>query len=354
MTDQPPTNRPTNKPADAKSRHPFRRAVLRGLALILPPLLTIVVFLWAWHIIEDYVLVPLESTARGVIVWNLRDTRDAIPDGAQVMITKDGEDRLPLATPSDGSTSAGELERLAKAAGGTIVEFKQADRVYSKLENGKQWIPTDVYDVVVKDPGERLPDTADGFYGRYVDVTWLRRELVIPIFLCVFVLFLYLLGKFLAAGVGRILWNAGESIVHRLPIIRNVYSSVKQVTDFALSERELSFNRIVAVQYPRKGIWSLGFVTGQGMKDVADRAGEPVLAVLMPTSPMPATGFTIMVPKSEAIELDITMDQAIQFIVSCGVVTPPHQQQHAVAKHIAAALSQQTSPLSDDAALTST
>jgi uncharacterized membrane protein len=106
-----------------------------------------------------------------------------------------------------------------------------------------------------------------------------------------------------------------------------VYSSVKQVTDFIFSERDIEFNRVVAVQYPREGIWSIGFVTGESMLDIRSAANEPVLSLLMPTSPMPATGFTITVRKSETVDLDITIDQAIQFIVSCGVVVPLQQQQ---------------------------
>ena len=117
-----------------------------------------------------------------------------------------------------------------------------------------------------------------------------------------------------------------ERVINHVPIIRNVYSSVKQVTDFLFTEREMEFNRVVAVQYPSQGIWSIGFVTGESMQSLHDSIGEPVLSVLMPTSPMPATGFTITVPKSRTIDLGITVDQAIQFVVSCGVVVPINEQ----------------------------
>jgi len=138
---------------------------------------------------------------------------------------------------------------------------------------------------------------------------------------------LYFLGRFLAYGVGRVLYLALERSITQLPIIRTVYSSVKQVTDFVFSENETQFNRVVAVEYPRQGIWSIGFVTGEGMLDVRQAAGEPIISILIPTSPMPATGYTITVRKSETIELDITVDQAFQFIVSCGVVVPVVQMQ---------------------------
>ena len=105
------------------------------------------------------------------------------------------------------------------------------------------------------------------------------------------------------------------------------------------NEREIQFNRVVAVQYPREGIWSLGFVTGESLLDICAAANEPVLAVLMPTSPMPATGFVITVRKSEILDLNITLDQAIQFIVSCGVVSPPYEHSGDVAAQLSAAVS---------------
>ena len=117
-----------------------------------------------------------------------------------------------------------------------------------------------------------------------------------------------------------------ESIISQLPIIRTVYTSVKQVTDFVFSENEMEFTRVVAVEYPRKGIWSVGFVTGDGLRAVWETAGEPIVTILIPTSPMPATGYTITVRRSETIDLDISVDQAFQFIVSCGVVVPSPQQ----------------------------
>ena len=107
---------------------------------------------------------------------------------------------------------------------------------------------------------------------------WLPRRFVVPIFLCVFLLVLYLLGKFLAAGVGRFFWNQFERLIHRLPLVSNVYSSIKQVTDFLFSEPEMQYTRVVAIEYPRRGIWTLGFVTGEGMHDIQSATDEPVVS----------------------------------------------------------------------------
>jgi uncharacterized membrane protein len=264
------------------ANHPFRRAVLRGLGVVMPPLLTIVVFLWAWNLIAAYVLEPIEGAAQHVIVWAIWDARATEPSADQIQL-------------------------------------------YRQVPNG-QWIPREVYQTVNADPGRQDLRTPQSYFDRYVRICYLQRTTVIPLFLAVFILALYLLGKFLAAGMGRWIWASTEALIFRLPIIRHVYSAVKQVTDFIFSEQEIEFNRVVALEYPRKGIWSIGFVTGESMLGIRAAANEPVLSVLMPTSPMPATGFTITVRKSETVDLDLTVDQAIQFIVSCGVVVPFHQQ----------------------------
>ena len=271
----------STKNSPSHPQHPFRRAVLRGLAVVLPPLLTIVVFIWAWSLISGYVLRPVENVAAWALIrweWDVRRDRPGVV----------------------------EIER------------------YRQITTG-EWIPRHVYDEVNANPGTERPHTAYAYYRRYVRIEYLKPWIVIPAFLVAFISALYFLGRFLAAGMGRWMWASCEALIHRLPIIRNVYSSVKQVTDFVFSEQAIEFNRVVAVEYPRKGIWSVGFVTGESMLDIQSAANEPVLSVLMPTSPMPMTGFTITVRKSETVDLDLTIDQAIQFVVSCGVVIPPHQ-----------------------------
>lgn len=314
---------------EQKNRHPFRRAVLRGLALVMPTLLTIVIFLWAWSIIESYVLQPIEKGARHIIVWSIKDVHEVVPEGKVHIDQKD--ERV------EGFTFQGQ-------------KYVRFDPQQAK------WIPLLVRETVNASPSESPPTTAEAYYQRYVEVRYLKRKYVLPFFLCLFILALYFLGKFLAAGMGRMLWNFGEGFIHRLPIIRTVYSSAKQVSDFVFSERDIEYTRVVAVEYPRKGIWSIGFVTGESMGDLRRVANEPVVSVLMPTSPMPATGFTVTVPKRETVDLDITIDQAIQFVVSCGVVVPLHQQQEndKVTLAIAEAIAEQPGNGSPQPALATT
>jgi uncharacterized membrane protein len=298
--------------------NPFRRAVLRGLGIVLPPLLTVLLFNWAWKTIDQYALVPVEQMTRLAMVWTISDVHDEPVEGAVVHTIRGNDGEKLDAFQNDGTT-------------------------YVRLPRG-QFIPHHVYRRVSQDPGEVRLSSANAYYHRYARIHWLKRTVVVPVFFCVFILLLYILGKFFAAGMGRIIWNGIEAMIVRLPVIRNVYSSVKQVTDFMFSETEIEFNRVVAVEYPRKGIWSVGFVTGESMLDIRAAANEAVLTVLMPTSPMPATGFTVTVLKSETIDIDISMDQAIQFVVSCGVVVPLQQQQmrSEISSRITAAIGDRT------------
>jgi len=305
------------EPSDTKA-HPFRRALLRGLAIILPPLLTIVILVWVWNIVLVYVMVPVETVVSYPFVWYYQSqVIDTLPPEAEAKVIED-------------------VYGVRQ-----VVRFTHQGTNYVRIPSG-QWIPQSVYDEVTHAPGYEKIATADDYYHRYVQIKHLKRRFVIPLFLCLFIIALYLLGKFMAAGVGRIVWNATEqNVLRRLPVIRHVYSSVKQVTDFVFSEQNIEYTRVVAVEYPRKGIWSIGFVTGESMLEIQEVAGEPVLSVLMPTSPMPATGFIVTVRKSEAVDLNLSIDQALQFIVSCGVVVPIHQHPRATAKEIAAAIEAQ-------------
>ena len=320
---------------DGKPR-PFRRAVLAGLGVLLPPLLTLALFLWAWSLVESYVLDPVDWAARSTVVAFIDDVHDESPK------------EIKPAEIGNSEVKTGVID-------GT--DFVQLSTT--------QWIPRQIYQSVKSDPGDTdlSQANANDVYLRYVRLNYLKRPVVIVVFLCLFVIVLYVLGKFLAAGIGRITLRLFERVINHVPIIRNVYSSVKQVTDFLFTEREMEFNRVVAVQYPSQGIWSIGFVTGESMQSLHDSIGEPVLSVLMPTSPMPATGFTITVPKSRTIDLGITVDQAIQFVVSCGVVVPINEQvlegdssevKGAVESVVAGLIDDGSDDLSDSSTLTNT
>lgn len=298
---------PSDSDADAKPNRGagFRRAILRGLGVVLPPLLTIVVLIWAWNTIDSYVLGPIEYRIQQAIVWKIEDTKTGFPKGA----IANNERRL------DGFTFKGQR--------------------YVPDPTGRRFFPEYVKNIVDEradyfGPFTPAPASAKAYWHRYVQLEYMPRTLVVPVFLIVFTTALYFLGRMFTFGLGRWLVHVFDRTILSIPVVNKVYGSVKQVTDFAFSEREIEFNRVVAIQYPSKGIWSLGFVTGNSMIEIAEATGEPMLSVLMPTSPMPMTGFTVTVKRSEAIDLNITIDEAIQFIVSCGVVVPPQQRSERV------------------------
>jgi uncharacterized membrane protein len=281
-----PTYPAPNKPSRLA---PFRRAVINGLGVVLPPLLTVVILLWVWGTLDQYVLTYVKRGARAGILYFQSDIRTA-------------EGPPPHAR-----------ERLID------------NRVY-RLVGTNRYIPLDVYrEVEERLDGDPMPASPHRIYELYVDGRYLRPQVVVPIFLCLFILLMYLLGKLMAAGAGSIFLGFFERGISRVPMIRRVYGSLKQVTDFMLAGSEVEFKRVVAVEYPRRGIWTLGFVMSEGMIDVAQLANEPVLSVLLPTSPMSMTGYTVMVRKSEVYDLTISVEDALQYIVSCGVVVVPHQ-----------------------------
>ena len=137
---------------------------------------------------------------------------------------------------------------------------------------------------------------------------------------------IYIFGRFVASFLGRGVWRLTEGMLLRVPIIKAIYPYVKQVTDFLFSERKIEFSRVVAVEYPRKGIWSLGLVTGAGMRAIQNAAGSDLLTIFIPSSPTPVTGYTITVRRDEVIDLPMSIDDALRYTVSGGVITPAGQQ----------------------------
>ena len=138
---------------------------------------------------------------------------------------------------------------------------------------------------------------------------------------------IYFFGRFVASMIGRSLYRLSERVLERLPLVKNVYPAAKQLTNFLWREDpHAHFTRVVAVEYPRKGIWSVGLVTGKGMKSLNEAISGDLLTVFIPSSPTPFTGYTITVRRDEALDLPMmTIDEALQFTVTGGVVLPPRE-----------------------------
>ncbi len=133
-------------------------------------------------------------------------------------------------------------------------------------------------------------------------------------------------GFFIASWVGRRIFRSGERLLTRMPIIKVIYPYAKQVTDFVFGEKEKpSYSSVVAVQFPRPGAWAVGFVTGEGLRSVKERTQRKMVNVFVPCSPAPMSGFTLIIPEDEVVPLDITVDEAMRFIISAGVIVPQQQ-----------------------------
>jgi uncharacterized membrane protein len=219
----------------------FRRFFLRGLATLLPTIVTLWLLLWVWNFLWNsmgyYIILGLQK------LW-------------------------------DGSSYAGVLPVKTHPA---IIDFL--------------WHP-------------------EWLFTRFVGVM-LSMVLV------------YIIGVLVGNFIGRSMWRLAEVGVLRIPLVRAIYPAVKQVTDFVLAERSTQFqeSRVVAVQPHEKGIWSIGLVTGGGLRALSDATGQEMVTVFVPSSPTAFSGYVLVVPRSEVVELPLKVDQAMRLLVSGGVLS---------------------------------
>ncbi|MEO1960003.1 MAG: DUF502 domain-containing protein [Paracoccus sp. (in: a-proteobacteria)] len=137
-----------------------------------------------------------------------------------------------------------------------------------------------------------------------------------------FLLFTVLIGWVAKGWVGRALLRTGERIVARMPIVRSVYGAVKQIAETILSQDEARFDRACMIEYPRKGLWALGFVAGPAKGELVSRTADDLIAVFVPTTPNPTSGFLIYVPASDVTILSMSVEDAAEPITSAGLVYP--------------------------------
>jgi uncharacterized membrane protein len=145
----------------------------------------------------------------------------------------------------------------------------------------------------------------------------------IPGFGVILTLLIVLITGLLARNfIGQHLVKFWESLLGRIPIVRSVYSSVKQVSDTVLSDSGQAFRKALLIQYPRQGVWTIAFQTGIPADEVRKHVPGDMLAVYVPTTPNPTSGFFLMLAISDVIELDMSVDEALKYVVSMGVVAP--------------------------------
>ena len=131
-----------------------------------------------------------------------------------------------------------------------------------------------------------------------------------------------LMGAIASNFLGRRLLMLGNALLRRIPIVRSIYSSVKQVSDTLFSENGNAFRKALLVQWPREGVWTIGFLTGLPGGDVVNHLPANYLSVYVPTTPNPTGGYFVMLKKTECIELKMSVDEALTYVISMGVVVP--------------------------------
>ncbi len=136
------------------------------------------------------------------------------------------------------------------------------------------------------------------------------------------ILIVLITGLLAANLVGRTMVGMWESALERIPVVRSVYSATKNFAEIVFSDSGQSFKKVLLIEYPRKGIYSLAFQTATSLGEVQGRTGEPVVCTFVPTTPNPTSGYIIIVPKKDVIELDMEIDEALKMIISLGVVVP--------------------------------
>ncbi|MBE6445292.1 MAG: DUF502 domain-containing protein [Alphaproteobacteria bacterium] len=138
--------------------------------------------------------------------------------------------------------------------------------------------------------------------------------------LVVGIVFLIIVGMFAAGFLGRFFIKLGEWIVYKVPLVSSVYSVLKQVFETFFSSKTQAFSKVVMLEYPRKGIWILGFVSSDLQGEIKAKCPDDMLSVFIPTTPNPTSGFLIFVPKKDCIEMDMTVEQGLKFVISGGLV----------------------------------
>lgn len=152
-------------------------------------------------------------------------------------------------------------------------------------------------------------------------------DLPVPgIGLLLLVLMLTVIGAFAAGFIGRLLVRMGERMVHAVPVVRNIYSALKQIIETILAQQSSAFRQVVLVEYPRPGLWAIAFITGTTQGEVQNLIDQEIVNVFLPTTPNPTSGFLLFVPKRDLVVLDMSVEEGIKMVISGGIVTPPDRR----------------------------
>lgn len=140
--------------------------------------------------------------------------------------------------------------------------------------------------------------------------------------LILMVLGLTLVGALTAGYLGRVFLRFSERVLNRMPVVRSLYGAVKQIVETVVSNKSSAFREVALVEYPRKGAWTLCFLTGKTIDQIGDAAGPRLVNIFVPTTPNPTSGFLLFVPETDLRRVDMTVEEGIKLVISTGIVTP--------------------------------
>ena len=147
--------------------------------------------------------------------------------------------------------------------------------------------------------------------------------------LVVMVLVLTLIGALTAGFIGRFFVRTGEQLLAQMPVVRTIYSALKQVFETVFAEKATAFREVVLIEYPRRGIWAVGFATGSTKGEVQNLVEDEVVNIFLPTTPNPTSGFLLFLPRKDVVFLSMSVEEGVKMVISAGVVTPPdHRPVH--------------------------
>lgn len=141
--------------------------------------------------------------------------------------------------------------------------------------------------------------------------------------LIILFIFLTIVGAVTAGFFGKLWLRFTERLLNRMPVVRNIYSAVKQILETVLAQQSSAFREAVLVEYPRRGLWAIAFITGRTEGEVQNVTEEECINIFLPTTPNPTSGFLLFVPKKDLISLSMSTEEAIKMVISGGIITPP-------------------------------
>jgi len=272
----------------------FKRRFSRGLAALLPTLLTLALLAWAYNLVDNLVGRHINT-------------------GLMFMLSQTG-------SPNEGHWAWMDIDKVKDG-----IEYGQP---IDEFDYRGRHLTVEYKILTAAEPTKNTSARAeyDQLYSKALWTIAFKKYKLHLVGFIIAVIMCYFVGVFLASFFGRSVWRIAERLLFRIPLVRAIYPSIKQVTDFLFGDQPLDFTGIVALEYPRKGLWSMGLVTGSGMKDVANKVPEEVISVFIQSSPTPFTGYVIQVPRADTIELPISIDEALRYAISGGVIKPSNQR----------------------------